>query len=258
MKYLFSEEGHADLARLAMLRTLYAFDFDGTLAPIETLPDKTRTPTNVMRLLQGLGQQACVAVISGRQRADLVERLPVNLRYLVGNHGNEGGPLALDEPALRAVCRGWIAQLEQLLAGGAHLIQIEDKGLSLSLHYRLAREREGAARWLADSIEQLEPRPRVIGGKLVFNLLPPGAQTKFEALAEMVAAESADAVLFVGDDDTDELVFAQAPADWVTVRVEMHRASRARYFLHQQSNVAMLLDHLVRHRTAAARKLRAL
>ena len=47
-------------------------------------------------------------------------------------------------------------------------------------------------------------------------------------------------MLFVGDDDTDELVFAQAPGHWVTVRVERERGSQARYFVHHQSGVAQL------------------
>jgi hypothetical protein len=40
---------------------------------------------------------------------------------------------------------------------------------------------------------------------------------------------------FVGDDDTDEIVFAQAPSHWLTVRVDLDRSSRAQYFLQQQS-----------------------
>ncbi len=250
MNSLFGPAGAAELAQLAAARALYAFDFDGTLAPIEPRPEQVRTPANVMRLLQQLAQAAPVAVISGRRRADLVTRLPAAVRYMVGNHGNEGGPAAPDYDAMRAVCSGWRAQLEAWLATDAHAhgVLVEDKTLSLSLHYRLARGRARAARRLEGWIEQLSPPPRVIGGKLVFNLLPPGALTKYEALVAIAAAERAQRVLFVGDDETDELVFTQAPPHWLTVRVEMRRSSAARYFVHQQSGVAMLLDRLVRSR----------
>lgn len=248
MKYLFANEGLTALAELAAVRTLYAFDFDGTLAPIEARPENVRTPANVMRLLGTLAGLASVAVISGRRRADLQGRLPGAIRHLVGNHGNEGGPVTTDEAAMRAITRGWREQLTALLGSDAHRrgVLIEDKALSLSLHFRLARDRDAAAARLTAAIERLQPAPRVIGGKLVFNLLPPGAKTKFEALAAIAAAEQAQAVLFVGDDDTDEFVFAHAPAHWLTVRVERERSSAARYFLHQQSGVAMLLDHLVK------------
>jgi trehalose 6-phosphate phosphatase len=248
MKYLFANEGLAALAELAATPTLYAFDFDGTLAPIEARPEKVRTPANVMRLLGTLAGLAPVAVISGRRRADLQSRLPRGIRHLVGNHGNEGGPVTTDEAAFRTISRGWREQLVELLGSDAsgRGVQVEDKALSLSLHFRLARDRDAEAARLAGVIDRLQPAPRVIGGKLVFNLLPPGAKTKFEALAAIAAAEQAQAVLFVGDDDTDEFVFAHAPAHWLTVRVERERASAARYFLHQQSGVAMLLDHLVK------------
>ena len=61
-------------------------------------------------------------------------------------------------------------------------------------------------------------------------------------------------MLFVGDDDTDELVFAQAPGHWVTVRVERERGSQARFFVHHQSGVAQLLERLVRDRVQAAKR----
>ncbi len=254
MKYLFGAEGTAELARLNAGTALFAFDFDGTLAPIEPRPEEARVPADVTQRLQALTQLAPVAVISGRRRADLVERLPATVRYLVGNHGNEGSPLAIDTAAMLSACEGWRAQLSACLAAdprGASVL-FEDKSLSLSLHYRQARDREGVAAWLQECVDRLAPKPHVIAGKLSLNLMPPGAVTKFDALAAIAAAERADAVLFVGDDDNDEIVFARAPRHWLTVRVELQRGSRARYFLHQQSGVATLLDHLVRSRTALA------
>ena len=52
---------------------------------------------------------------------------------------------------------------------------VEDKGLSLSLHFRLARQRQAVQAWLQSCIDRLAPAPRVIGGKLIYNLLPPGS-----------------------------------------------------------------------------------
>jgi trehalose 6-phosphate phosphatase len=258
MKYLFSNEGTAALAAVVQRPALFAFDFDGTLAPIEPRPESVRTPTSIVRLLDALARERPVAVISGRRRSDLTQRLPPSVRYLVGNHGNEG--FARDEERiLHATCRAWLEQLDALFAGDARAaeVAVEDKGMTLSLHYRLARDREAAGDWLREVIAQVEPAPTIIGGKLVFNLLPPGALTKFEALQALAHAEAVETVLFVGDDDTDELVFERAPANWLTVRVELERNSRARYFLQQQADVAQLLDWLVHHRMplgAAARR----
>jgi trehalose 6-phosphate phosphatase len=258
MKHLFTADGEQELRALARACTLYAFDFDGTLAPIVRRPEQAQAPQGVMRLLRTLARQAPVAVISGRARADLIERVPAEVKYLIGNHGNEG----LDEgPApgeLRAVCESWKRQLLYLPhADGLQGAEIEDKGLSLSLHYRLTRNHALAARRLAEVVGQLVPAPEVIGGKCVLNLMPPDARTKYEALLAVVAREGAQRVLFIGDDVTDELVFARAPADWTTIRIELDRASRARWFIHQQSEVALLLDMLVRMRSAADANNRA-
>jgi len=117
--------------------------------------------------------------------------------------------------------------------------------VTVSLHYRLARDRIAAARWLSERLAELDPPPRVIGGKLVFNLLPPGARTKFEALSDLARDEAVERVLFVGDDETDELVFARAPANWLTVKVDLDSSSKAKFFLQQQSEVTILLDQLL-------------
>ena len=253
MKNLLSDEGAAALARLAGQPALYAFDFDGTLAPIVPRPDQARSPSNVLRLLQSLAQVAPVAVISGRSRADLEALVPSSVRYRIGNHGNEGAPDGPDPQELHAVCRDWLRQLGALFKSNplAAEAQVEDKGLSLSLHFRLARRPDAVVAWLQECIACLEPAPRVIGGKFIFNLLPPGSLTKFEALVALTHMERVAEVLFVGDDDTDELVFAQAPEHWVTVRVEHERGSQARYFVHHQSGVAQLLERLVREREQA-------
>jgi trehalose 6-phosphate phosphatase len=243
---LFSDAGRREVARLAACRALYAFDFDGTLAPIVADPAAARAPAEIARDLAQLARQVPVAVISGRIRSDLVERLPGEIAYLVGNHGNEG----IDDSkvgAHRAVCSLWRAVLErELSSAAAEGIRIEDKGVSLSLHYRAAADANAALALLRRVVDRLQPAPQVIDGKLVLNLLAPGSITKYEALAALVERTRAEAVLFVGDDDTDELVFERAPPHWTTVRVEPVDSSRARYSLAEQSDVSALLAELVR------------
>jgi trehalose 6-phosphate phosphatase len=247
VKHLSSPEGQEALWRLAAARTLFAFDFDGTLAPIVSRPDQARAAIGVRQRLAQLAQRVPVAVISGRSLADLRPRIPSEIRLCVGNHGSEGTTEEADAKGMRKVCRAWVAQLNEWLEepGSDPGIVVEDKGLTLSVHFRLARDRERAARRLAELVPRLEPAPRVIGGKLVLNLLPPKARTKFEALVELAQREAVERVLFVGDDETDELVFAQAPKHWTTVRVDLNRASRADFFVHQQSEVAIVLDQLL-------------
>ena len=248
MKHLSSPEGRRALRNLTVARTLFAFDFDGTLAPIVPRPNAARAAIGVQRRLAQLARSALVAVISGRGLADLRERIPAEVRYCIGNHGSEGMVEAADADALRQICGAWVSQLRGYLADLENRsgIIIEDKGLTLSVHYRLAADRALAAQQLNELSARLVPEPRVIGGKLVLNLLPPNARTKFEALVDLVQREEAERVLFVGDDQTDELVFAQAPAHWTTVRVEPDFTSRASFYIDRQSDVSLLLDQLLR------------
>lgn len=253
MKQLLSPHGLAALSELASCRTLFAFDFDGTLAPIVWHPGDARMSTALRLRLAQLAARVPVAVISGRGLADLQSRLPPEVSFSIGNHGNEStGASRLEE--MRATCSGWIAQLRSPLAGFAdiHGAELEDKGVTLSLHYRHARDRALAAERISRAAAGLQPAPRVIGGKLVINLLPPGARTKFDALSELAQQEKVERVLFVGDDETDEFVFAQAPPDWLTVRVELDSRSRARYFLQRQAEMAIVLEFLLARVPAAA------
>jgi len=250
VKHLWSREGELALSSLAGSHALFAFDFDGTLAPIVRQPDQARVAVGVFSRLAKLARLAPVAVISGRRLSDLRSRIPADVRWTVGNHGSERVETDSDLNPMRETCQHWLEQLRPRVdAFDDDGMFIEDKGITLSVHFRTARDRERAERAIADWIRDLVPIPRVIGGKFVFNLLPAQARTKFEAVMGIAADESAETVLFVGDDLTDETVFEQAPADWVTVRVETDRNSRARFFIGDQSDVANLLDRLIAMRT---------
>ena len=246
MKRLDSHEGERAIAALGRARALFAFDFDGTLAPIVRLPSQARMATGLFRRLARLAQLAPVAVISGRSLSDLRPRIPPEVQLCVGNHGSEAADADPDADSMRRICRAWVGQLRERLGGDERDgIVIENKGVTISVHYRIARDRKQAEERITRWIEELLPEPRVVGGKFVFNLLPQEARTKFEALVEIAAREAVDTVLFVGDDVTDEIVFAQAPAHWVSVRVERHRGSRARFYIHDQAAMASLLDSLI-------------
>lgn len=246
MTPLFSNQGREELRRLAQGDTLYAFDFDGTLAPIVADPAQARAADRVTRPLAQLAGLVPVAVVSGRAQRDLIERLPCEIAYLVGNHGNEGLPKEPDGARLAEVCRAWRTSLElQLLAPEGKGVRLEDKGRSLSLHYRAAADATVASTFLRAVARALTPQPTVIDGKMVLNLLPPGAMTKFEALQVLVQHEGVNHVLFVGDDDTDEIVFERAPAHWVTVRIDPAGETAARYCLDEQASIEVLLAHLL-------------
>ena len=262
---LFGAEGDAALARLAGVKTLYAFDFDGTLAPIVSRPDDARASDHVVALLSRLATMAPTVLLTGRSVEDLRQRIAFTPLHLVGNHGAEGLPDPLHRSLAesltaaggdgdhRAVVDRWLTQLPGLLAAEHvdHTIEIEAKRYSLSVHYRKTPDHGIARRQLEAAFARLMPAPRIIGGKCVYNLLPEGAPDKGQALRALVRFEQCEAAFFIGDDVTDEAAFVGAPESWVTVQVGCEPLSAARYGIARQEDIERCLQRIVMHVEAA-------
>lgn len=247
---LFSAAGEAAMRGIMPRRPLLALDFDGTLAPIVALPADACAPPEIARLLTRLGCYMPVAIVSGRSVADVAGRLGFAPRFIVGNHGAEGLPgLKPAVPDLDAWRRRIEVEAVLLLDAG---ISVEDKGHSFSLHYRHAPDPERALARIHALVGSLSPAPRLIGGKCVVNLLPVDAPDKFCAIRTLLRVVDGDVAIFAGDDLTDEVVFAQAPADWLTVRVEAMPGSRARFCVERQAEVVRFLCHLLELAETAA------
>ncbi len=246
---ILGSDGDAALRALLSAPALVAFDFDGTLAPIVELPPLARLDPQVDASLRALAARTAVAIVSGRGLADLRARADIASIRLIGNHGND--ELLGDSPAAqqaRRTMQAWRTQLQQAIDarfGADGGVEIEDKQATLSLHFRRAADPARAEEELRATIAALDPPAKTIGGKFVLNVLPPHARTKLEALSELAAELGVSQVAFVGDDVTDEIVFASAPAHWLTVRVEPHGASAARFALASQPQIARLIDRMI-------------
>jgi trehalose 6-phosphate phosphatase len=131
---------------------------------------------------------------------------------------------------------------------------LENKRYSLSVHYRETSDPEQAASWLQALFDGLSPRPRVVAGKYVFNLLAHDACNKGSALEQLMHTSGARHAIYVGDDVTDEDVFQLHRADVLSVRIEQGQESAAEFFLPQAEDILWLLEELAaRLRTAGAR-----
>lgn len=247
MQHLFTPDGDAALAAVLGLRPLLAFDFDGTLAPIVARPDDARISQAVVQRLRVLATRLPVAVITGRSVADVRDRLGFTPRFVVGNHGAEDpddAPGTARRTAalgpLRAVLR---AQADALAAAG---VAVEDKGLSIALHYRLSRDRVRARALVDALLAQHGTGLHVFGGKMVANAMAGDAPDKAQALLALVARSGAAAAFFAGDDANDEPVFIAAPAHWLTLRIGRDDpTSRARFGLDGPQEVALLLERML-------------
>lgn len=221
---------------------LVAFDFDGTLAPIHADIGGAELRPETRTLLSRVAEQYPTAVLTGRSRRDAAGRLRgVPLAALIGNHGLE---TAVRHARARAAVRRWMTTLPARLRGVAG-IEVENKGETLAIHYRRAHRPAVARRRILRAAAELSPRPRIVGGKALVNLVPDEGLDKGTALAALMRRHAARA-LYVGDDDTDEAVFGLPRAlRVVTVRVGRARRSRARYRLASQRSVDLLLRELV-------------
>jgi trehalose 6-phosphate phosphatase len=245
--YALSPEGRAQLDAVVATGALLAFDIDGTLAPIVERPDDARLPDDVQRCLAELARHHDVAIITGRAVADARRMLSFEPRYLIGNHGIEGLPgwRSRAEEFEHAV-RGWRDTLERSQGLRAAGVSVEDKTYSMSLHFRRAADPAAAQRAIGQCVATLQPSPRVIAGKSVVNLLACEAPDKGDALRALIEATRASAVLYVGDDDTDETVFALDLPGVLSVRVEPDGDTAATLFLRDQREVLTLIQYAAR------------
>jgi trehalose 6-phosphate phosphatase len=247
MQHLFSPDGEAALAAVLRLRPLLAFDFDGTLAPIVARPEDARLSQAVGQRLRALATRLPLAVVSGRSVADVRERLGFAPQFVVGNHGAEdsadAAATARRMAALGALRSALRAQAGDLAAAG---VTVEDKGLSIALHYRLSRERERAQALIDALLAPLQQGLRFFGGKMVVNAIAGDAPDKADAVLALVARCGAAAAFFAGDDVNDEPVFIAAPAHWLTLRIGRDDPnSRARYGLDGPQEMALLLERML-------------
>jgi trehalose 6-phosphate phosphatase len=189
-----------------------------------------------------------VVVISGRAPDDLVGRLRgLPLAAAVGNQGREGQHSSTK--GLTDV-RRWLPSLDGVSERFPG-VEIEDKGFSIAVHYRRSREKRRARAAILTAAASL-PGARIIPGKQVVNVVPTTAPHKGIALERERDRLRCDTAIYVGDDRTDEDVFAlDQPGRLLSVRVGRSRSSAATYAIASQRAIDDLLRTLVAYRTSS-------
>jgi trehalose 6-phosphate phosphatase len=191
-------------------RAAILLDVDGVLAPIVPRPEDARVPEETRAELRRLnGRYALVACISGRAGEAAREIVGVPELTYVGNHGVELEPEAVE----------WGRRLGEFLER-LEWPNLEDKGLTATLHYRGMPD-EQAAR--AD-LEQIADTARGHGlrarfGRKVLEIVPPLAASKGTAVRRLLAQHGLERALFAGDDTTDLDGFSALDGLELAVRV---------------------------------------
>lgn len=253
MRGLSMKDALADRGLWESLRDRPLFiglDYDGTLTPIVDRPDDARLAPEMREAMARLAARHPLAVVSGRDLADLRQRIGLDSILYAGSHGFDiaappGGPTppapgASYLPALDAA----EAALRQALAEIPGT-QVERKRFSVAAHYRQAgASQEAVVRRAVEAARQ--PGLRLGLGKMVFELRPDVDWHKGAAFRWLHGAVAQAALpIFVGDDVTDEDAFRALPEDGVGVLVAAEaRPSAARWRLADVAATQRFLERL--------------
>lgn len=232
-------------------RRLLLLDYDGVLAPIVERPEDAKPTDAVRQILQKLASLhgVVVVVISGRPREILDQWLGDLPVQFVAEHGvwqrNEAGVWSLNTLIDEHQREAALSVLEQLARQYPGTF-VEAKRVGAALHYRQADvfNEESVKHWIQDNRDWLARNNlTVIDGKKVMELLPRGVD-KGTAAQVWLDKQSWDFVLSVGDDTTDEAMFAVMPDGAFSIHVGNRAATKARLSIPTQADFQQLLGEL--------------
>jgi len=237
-------------------------DYDGTLTPIVDKPELAALPQETRKLLRTLAKNRryTVGIVSGRALPDLKSKVDLEGIIYAGNHGLEieGFGSSFLEPIAEEM-RPFLRMLNQALSAtlrGIKGVFVEDKGLTVSVHYRLVDDTEEGRvkdtfRKVTDSLH-VTGKIRITQGKKVYEIRPPVDWDKGKAIAWLMAkcrevrGRGGALPIYLGDDLTDEDGFkAIERNNGISIFVgEGSLQSAARYFLKSPEEVAQFLKML--------------
>lgn len=234
-------------------RPAFFLDLDGTLVPIACRPDLVEMSAATRELIDRLARKFLVCITSGRGLEQLRQVVGVPSVYYAANHGHEilgpsGSEIILEVGTeFRSTVDSLSDEVEKAL-GSVDGVVIENKGLSLAVHYRLVaiEDRPKVERAVKRATARY-PALRLLRGRMVFDVLPPQVWDKGRAttwLLEHSGWGPEDVCpCCLGDDLTDEDMFAAVQGWGLSVLVgSPKRATRAGYRLRDGREVARFLE----------------
>jgi alpha,alpha-trehalase len=246
--------------RLQGLEPAVFLDYDGVLTPIVQHPDLAVLSDETRQILADLASVLTVAVVSGRDVADVRDKVRLPGIYYAGSHGfdiiSPTGEPVIDERLERF--QEYLAPLDKatdMLERELRDVegsQVERKRFAIAVHYRRVREPdlervEAAVRETAPHV----PLLRVTTGKKIFEFRPDFDWDKGHALHWLQRELDLDrpdvTPLYLGDDTTDEDAFRVIRKQGIGIVVGRDgEDSHARYALEDTDEVAAFLGRLAR------------
>lgn len=245
-------------------RILLLTDYDGTLTPIVERPELANLPEGTRLILRALAREHYfeVGVISGRALSDLKEKVGITGIIYAGNHGLEieGPGIEFVNPLAEEI-RPFLRLMHYVLNRALSTFRgvlVEDKGLSLTVHYRLVerhktKEVENIVQKVVGGAEA-NGSVKLTSGKEVWEVRPAVNWDKGKAIKTLMKRygkggnRSGLLPIYMGDDLTDEDGF-RVIADYgkgISVFVgEPVEYSAARYYLKSPLEVSAFLGRLL-------------
>ncbi|MDD5496161.1 MAG: trehalose-phosphatase, partial [Candidatus Omnitrophica bacterium] len=237
---------------------------------IAETPAKAILSKETRRMLRRVSRSrdCSLAIVSGRALKQV--RRMVGLKGIIyaGNHGLEiEGPRIRfelpDSDRFKKTIKDIKKALEKNLSRISGVL-IEDKGLTLSLHYRLVK-RSGGALLKNLFFEVIRPytlrnKVKVAYGKKVFEIRPPVDWNKGRAVMWLLARErfrhgkNAVRPIYIGDDVTDEDAFVALGNRALTIMVGANGYSHARYYVRDPKETKDFLNRILKEKAARCRK----
>jgi trehalose-phosphatase len=236
-------------------------DYDGTLTPIVETPGQAFIPEETKTMLDRIvaNSHCGVAIISGRSLSDLRSIVGLSEIIYVGNHGLEiEGPKIRFEsrisPNSKSVIRHIADEIKIRLAK-INGVLVEDKGLTISAHYRLV-DAKNIQEFLSIFHEITEPyldrkQIRITSGKKVYEVRPPVVWDKGKVVLWLLArqqfmtGEKSVFPVYIGDDVTDEDAFKALQNKGLTIFIGEGGNSQAQYYLKSSDEVTVFLHRLL-------------
>lgn len=248
-----------EIARLLAGRRLALFlDYDGTLTPIARRPELATLPEVIRERVRALLDCAFVAIVSGRDLANVRSMVGLDGVYYAGSHGFDiAGPdgvrLEHEEAGARL---GELDAVEQRLRReleGLPGVRVERKRYAIAVHFREAEEGlEPGIETAIERIRRLHPALRTRHGKKILELQPDVPWDKGRAvlwLLDRLGLAGPDVLpVYIGDDTTDEDAFEALAGRGLTVRVgSPEEPTRAAYVLRDVAELERFLRILEAH-----------
>lgn len=257
MRHLFDEWTNIESGIKKSRHLLLLLDYDGTLTPIAPTPGEALLDDKLKKRLASLARKEkyTIGIISGRSLNEVKNLFKIKGVYYAGNHGLEieAGNVKFIHPDFSRY-QPYIKEVNDQLNAitrGIKGVVLEDKGMTLSLHYRLVEKK-----WVSKIKKafnqvcapyQKKGKIKVTLGKKVLEVRPAIEWDKGKALCkieQLSGVASGDLTCYIGDDQTDFDAFNVLRSRGISIFVGKDSLSSAQYYLKDTKEVAEFLERV--------------